>query len=214
MFTGIVEELGEVKGIERRGKILRLGIKAVKTSEGIRPGDSVSVNGVCLTAIEIKSKNIFFDCIEETLRLTNLGKLGVKDIVNLEKALKADGLLSGHIVLGHIDECGKISRIIKHYGETVFYIGVSSEILDYLVPKGSVAIDGVSLTVCDIGSNHFTVKLIPYTLEITTLGLKTAGEWVNIEVDILAKYVKKFPLTDRVQKKDITLEFLRLHGFA
>ncbi len=214
MFTGIVEELGEVNGIEKHGKVLRLGIKAVKTSGDIKPGDSVSVNGVCLTAIEIKSRTIFFDCIEETLKLTNLGKLGVGDIVNLEKALRADGLLSGHIVLGHIDEQGEISRIIKHSGETVFYIGVSSEILDYLVPKGSVTIDGVSLTVCDIGSDYFTVKLIPYTLRITALGLKIAGERINIEVDILAKYARKFPLKDRVQKRDITLEFLRLHGFA
>jgi riboflavin synthase len=214
MFTGIVEELGVVENLTKRQNFLRLGIKAKKILPGLKTGDSIAVNGVCLTVIEIKKDAVFFDCIEETLKLTNLGRLRLNDKVNLERPLKSEGFLSGHFVTGHIDGRGKIVKKINKGEQLDLFVAADKEILAYLVPKGSIALDGVSLTLVETGQNGFSVSLIPHTLRMTILGFKKSGDWVNIEVDIFAKYVKNFSLQGEQNKTKITLEFLRSHGFG
>lgn len=214
MFTGIIEELGRVESITKKENFLQLGIRAKKILEGLKLGDSVAVNGVCLTIVEIKKDTIFFDCIEETLKLTNLGRLKFNDKVNLERPLRSEGFLSGHFVTGHIDGLGKIARRSNKGSQVDFYVNTNEAILSYLVAKGSVALDGVSLTLVEIGKDNFTVSLIPHTLQMTTLGFKGAGDLVNIEVDIFSKYVKIFSSHDNQNKSQITLDFLKSHGFV
>lgn len=214
MFTGIIEELGVVEGIARKENFLRLGIRAKKILENLKVGDSVAVNGVCLTIVEISSDVVSFDCIAETLKLTNLGRLKFDDKVNLERPLRADSLLSGHFVSGHIDGTGRILKKVNKAEQLDLYVKANQEILDYLVPKGSIALDGISLTLVDIGKDNFSVSLIPHTLKMTTLGFRNVGDLVNIEVDILAKYVKKIFLNrENKEKKFLTEAFLKEHGF-
>lgn len=211
MFTGIIEELGLVEKISKKNSASKLEIKAEKIISELKVGDSVSVNGVCLTIVEIRKDRLIFDCMEETLKRTNLGILKLKEKVNLERALKINSLLSGHIVLGHVDGMGKILRKIKKNSDIVLYVELDRKFLDYLVPKGSIALDGVSLTLGEIGKNFFTVNLIPYTLENTTLGFKNVNDCLNVEIDIFAKYVKKF---SSLEKKETLIEdFLKEHGF-
>lgn len=210
MFTGIIEELGKVERIVKKENLLYLGIKTKKIFEGLKIGDSVAVNGVCLTIVEIKKDVIFFDCIEETLRLTNLGRLKLNDKVNLERPLKSEGFLSGHFLTGHIDGLGRIVRRINRGNQVDLYVDAEREILSYFIPKGSVALDGVSLTLVEIGEDYFSVNLIPHTLKTTTLGFKNLNDYLNIEVDILAKYVKKI---FSIEKRPLTEEFLKEHGF-
>ncbi|MGE4357219.1 MAG: riboflavin synthase [Candidatus Omnitrophota bacterium] len=211
MFTGIIEEIGSLEHIVFKKNFLKLEIKAEKIITGLKIGDSVSVNGVCLTIVGIRKNNLIFECIEETIKRTNLCRLKLREKVNLERALKFNSLLSGHIVLGHIDGMGKIVKIIKKTNEVILYVEVNKEILDYLVPKGPIALDGVSLTLVEIGRNYFSVNLIPHTLKATTLGFKKVNEYLNIEVDILAKYVKKF-----LNRKENSLkkELFEEHGFV
>ncbi|MCM8797843.1 MAG: riboflavin synthase [Candidatus Omnitrophica bacterium] len=211
MFTGIIEEMGCVEKILRKDKSLRLEIKSEKIVSGLEIGDSVAVNGVCLTVVDIKKERLIFDCIEETLRCTNLGMLKLKEKVNLERALRWDSLLSGHIVLGHVDGMGKIAKKIKKGEEVVLYVEVDKEMLGYFIPKASITLEGVSLTLAEVGKNYFSVNLIPYTLKATTLGFKDLNDYLNIEIDILAKYVKKF--LSLPQKGTLTEEFLKAHGF-
>ncbi|MCM8778257.1 MAG: riboflavin synthase [Candidatus Omnitrophica bacterium] len=210
MFTGIIEELGYVDKISREGGSLRLEIKAEKITSELKIGESVSVNGVCLTIVGIKKDNLIFDCMEETIKCTNLGLLRLREKVNLEKALRPNSLLSGHIVLGHVDGMGKISKKIKKATAVVLSVEANKEILDYLVPKGSIALDGVSLTLGEIGRNYFSVNLIPHTLKTTTLGFKDVNDYLNIEIDILAKYMRKFLLKE---DNSLTEDFLKEHGF-
>jgi len=214
MFTGIVEELGKVQSLKKQGKSLCLGIEAEKISAELKIGDSVAVNGVCLTIVEIKPCTVLFDCIGETLELTNLGNLKLKESVNLERPLKADSFLSGHFVSGHIDGVGKILKKVNKGEQLDLYVEAGKGILAYLVPKGSIALDGISLTLVEIGKDSFSVSLIPHTLKMTTLGFKGVGDFVNIEVDILAKYVKQISHPDNQNASNITLDFLKSHGFA
>ena len=211
MFTGIIEELGKVEKISKRKEILNIGIKAKKIISNTKIGESVAVNGVCLTVVEKKEGLLFFDCIKETQKFTNLGNLRLNELVNLERPLKMDSLLSGHIVLGHVDGMGRILKKDKEGEEVNLYMEVDREIASYLISNGSIALDGVSLTILDIGENYLSVRLIPYTLRTTTLGFKKPGDYLNIEVDILAKYIKKF--LNIKEKKEITEDFLKEHGF-
>ena len=197
MFTGIVEELGEVGGLEGHagGAHLRVRAGALLASAGpgeIRPGDSIAVSGVCLTITALDGGTFAADLAVETLRRTTLGSLRPGDGVNLERPLRLDQRLGGHIVQGHVDGVGTIT-VIRPEGEGVWMeIAPPPTLMPYLAEKGSVAVDGVSLTVAGLpGGDRFAVALIPHTLAVTTLGLKHPGDRVNLEVDILAKYVER-----------------------
>lgn len=187
MFSGIIEDLGEVKKISRRSKVTLFEIDAGLASRDIRIGDSVSVNGVCLTLVKNDSGRISFEVMPETLKVTNLGDLKIKDRVNLERALKIGDRLSGHFVSGHIDCLGIIRR--KNYleGNLAFEIVVPEKLSKNIIVKGSVSVDGISLTIANKKSNSFIVYIIPHTLKQTTLGFKGPSDRVNIEFDLLRK---------------------------
>ena len=192
MFTGLIRELGEVTSIQRRSGGAVLSLKAEEVASTAEPGDSISVNGVCLTAVNKNRDQLSFDLSEETLRSTNLGSLKIGAIVNLEPSLSPDSKIGGHFVTGHVDTVGKI-RSKANIGDMLkFEIEAPSQIVNFLVEKGSVAVDGISLTVVDVLKDGFTVVIIPYTAKLTTLGSKSPGETVNIEADILGKYVARF----------------------
>lgn len=187
MFSGIIEELGELEKISKRGNVTLFEIQAKKILEGINIGDSISVNGTCLTLAENKSGVLSFEVMPQTLKVTNLGVLRIKDKVNLERALKVGDRLSGHFVTGHIDSTGIIRR--KNYinDNLSFEIAIPAKFMHYVLPCGSIAIDGISLTIVDKRANTFTVYIIPHTLKNTTLGFKGPSDKVNVEFDILAK---------------------------
>jgi riboflavin synthase len=189
MFSGIIEELGQVNKISRQKNNALLEIKTTKVSEDTKIGDSISVNGVCLTAIKKEAESLTFEVIPETLRVTNLGNLKLKDLVNLERSLKVGDRLSGHFVSGHIDCIGFIRK--KNYinNNLCFEIAIPSEFIKYCIPKGSVAVDGISLTLVNKRSNAFTIYIIPHTLKNTTLGFKCPSDKVNVEFDILTKRI-------------------------
>jgi len=189
MFSGIVEELGWVEKIRKDVNLTTLCLRAKIVSKGIKIGDSVSVDGVCLTVTQKKGERLFFDVMKETLDKTILGKLKVKERVNLERALKVNDRISGHFVTGHIDGVGEIAKIIKGKNYVEMHVKAARGLIRYIVPKGSICINGVSLTVGIVGKNYFSFFLIPYTNELTNLGLKKEGQRVNVETDVLAKYV-------------------------
>ena len=189
MFTGIIEELGIVKAVSRKGRLISLSIQADKAISDTKIGDSIAVNGVCLTVVKIEDKVLSFDLLEETCpRLTNLGKLKMSEKVNLERSLKIGDRLSGHFVTGHIDCLGTIRAKTHVLGNLSFRIAIPQEFLKFIALKGSIAVDGISLTVADKRSNTFSVYIIPHTLKNTTLNFKGPSSEVNIETDILAKY--------------------------
>ncbi len=192
MFTGLVAELGEVVSLRRQAKGAVLEVRAAETARGAAVGDSISVSGACLTVTSLKDGIMSFDLSDETLRSTTLGSLKPGDRVNLESSLRPDSKLGGHFVTGHVDAVGKI-RSKRREGET-FKVEVEapSLVLNYLVEKGSVAVDGISLTVVDVLPGAFSVVIIPHTAEMTTIGLKGPGDPVNLEADILGKYVLRF----------------------
>ena len=196
MFTGLVEGRGKVREIQSEGAAVRLVVEAPTEmrSEGetCRIGDSVAINGCCLTAVEVKSLEWAFEAGPETLAKTNLGQLAIGDPVNLERPLPAGGRLGGHFVQGHVDGVGTVDGIERNGEWVTMWFRVSEQLATQLVPKGSVAIDGVSLTLVDVERDRFSVALIPHTLDVTTLGTRRRGEAVNIETDILGKYVLKF----------------------
>lgn len=189
MFSGIIEELGEFKKVSRRGRVTLFEIQTKKIWEDAHIGDSISVNGTCLTVIKRESGILGFEIMPETLQVTNLGTLRIKDKVNLECALRIGDRLSGHFVTGHIDCIGIIRR--KNYlkNNLCFEISIPTKFSSYIVPKGSIAVDGISLTIVDKRANTFTVYIIPHTLQNTTLGFKGPSDKVNIEFDILSKRV-------------------------
>lgn len=216
MFTGIVEELGKVKAIVRGSKSIKLSIQCKSVLEDAKLGDSIAVNGICLTVTEIGEDFFTVDVMPETMQKTNLGKLSVTQNVNLERALKITDRLGGHIVSGHIDGIGKIISIKKDDNAIWFEIEASQEILKYIVMKGSITIDGTSLTVAGVQDGSFKVSIIPHTAEVTIIGIKGVGDTVNIECDILAKYIEKFFIyknEEQNNNKDISLEMLRENGF-
>jgi len=187
MFSGIVEELGELKKISKRGNVALFEVQAKKIKEDIKIGDSISVNGACLTVIKNESDVLGFEVMPQTFNETNLMTLKIKDKVNLERALKIGDRLSGHFVTGHID-CIGIIRHKKYVNDNLcFEIVIPAKFMNYILPRGSIAIDGISLTIVDKRSNTFTVYIIPHTLKNTTLGFKAPSDKVNIEFDILAK---------------------------
>jgi riboflavin synthase len=190
MFTGIVEHRGSVVSVERAAGAMRLVVDPGPIT-GIPVGASVAVNGVCLTAIEGPMGQVAFDLVAETLDRSTLGSLEPGDPVNLERPMPADGRFDGHIVQGHVDGVGEIQAIEPEGEGRRMVVRVPDELARYLVEKGSVTIDGVSLTVAAIEGTEIEIALIPHSLEVTTLGLRTVGEKVNLEIDVLAKYVEK-----------------------
>ena len=187
MFSGIVEELGSVARISRRGNNTLFEISAIRVKEDAHRGDSIAVNGACLTVVDNDSRALTFEVIPQTLKVTNLGSLRVSDQVNLERSLKLGERVSGHFVTGHIDCIGIIRKSTFVHGNLCFAIALPIESMKYCLPKGSVAVDGISLTVVDKKANTFSVYIIPHTLKNTTLGFKGPSDKVNIEFDILAK---------------------------
>lgn len=195
MFTGIIEDLGEVSYVSSKNRntqaSLRLRIDIGRLSKGLKIGSSLSINGACLTVTNLHKREASFDLIEETVARTCLKLLKVTDKVNLERSLKIGDRLEGHLVLGHIDGIGKIDKILKCNSQTKIWFKLeNTELLDSIVPKGSIAIDGISLTVVDMTREAISVALIPHTLAHTTLGFKAVGDYVNLETDILGKYIK------------------------
>lgn len=207
MFTGIVEEVGTVRAV-RPG---RLTIAARKALEGTALGDSLSVNGACLTVTELTADIFSVDLMLETLRRSNLGSLRSGDGVNLERPLSAAGRFGGHFVQGHVDGTGRVLSVVAEGEAVVMTLAAPSDIMKYIVEKGFVAIDGVSLTVVGCDASSFAVSLVSFTRENTTLGLRRPGDLVNIEVDILAKYVERLLTKDG---SAISIDFLAEHGFV
>ncbi|HTZ11140.1 MAG TPA: riboflavin synthase [Candidatus Margulisiibacteriota bacterium] len=187
MFSGIVEEVGEIKRVMRRGNATLFEIKADKVLEDARIGDSIAVNGVCLTIVKKERDTLSFEAIPETLRLTNLGHLQMADKVNLERSLKLGERISGHFVTGHVDCQGIIRRRLRKAGNHSFEIAVPPEFISSILPKGSIAVEGISLTIAEKKQNIFSVYIIPHTLSNTTLNFKGPSDKVNLEFDILAK---------------------------
>lgn len=213
MFTGLVEAKGEVIRIERgpNGN-MRLTLASPEIFNDVSVGDSVAVDGVCLTAVSVHVPNADFDVVRETVERSTLGRLNVGDFVNLERALRLGERLGGHLVLGHVDGVGIIRDVRRITGSTLFRIDAPLEVMRYVVKKGSIAVDGISLTVADLGPTWFSVAVIPHTLEQTTLGAKSVGDTVNLETDIIGKYVEKFVAVDKASD-DRILELLSEGGF-
>ena len=211
MFTGIIEELGVVGKIETSREPRLFSIKAKMIAEDLKKGDSVSVNGACLTVVDVKKGSFSVEAIEETLKRTNLGHLRPADKVNLEGALKAGAKISGHFMTGHVDGLGTILSKKEENGAISIEVAAEKDLLDGIVQKGSIAVDGVSLTIAEIKQSSFSVYIIPHTAQATTLGFKKTGDKVNLEIDMLGKFVRKF--LDRDKPSNITEEFLREKGF-
>ncbi len=191
MFTGIVEELGEFVGREERPDAARFAIRGPLVSSDARPGDSIAVNGVCLTVVDVDGEVFTADVIGETLRRSSLGPAGLGDRLNLERAAKLGDRLGGHLVQGHVDGTGTVLSRIESASWELVRIGMPTALARYVVEKGSITVDGVSLTLIEAGIKDFSVGLIPTTRELTTLGTRRPGELVNIEVDVIAKYVER-----------------------
>jgi riboflavin synthase len=211
MFTGIVEGKGKVSKIEYRGETRRLSIEFPSHLTDVQLGDSISINGVCLTVAERKGLILKFDLSDETIKRSGLGEIKEGDLVNLESALKLNGRLGGHFVTGHIDGIGIITEKRRERDFYKLKVKVPENLTKYVVPKGSIAIDGISLTVNECRGNEILLTLIPYTLEKTVLMDKRAGDHVNLETDILGKYVEKL-LKGEKRSEGLNLSFLKEHG--
>ena len=231
MFTGIVEEIGTIKAIQKGASSAILRIQAAKIMADMHIGDSIAVNGICLTVTEFSASEFAADVMHETLNRTNLGQLRQGSSVNLERAMAANGRFGGHIVSGHVDGVGTVSNIQRDDNAIWYTISTGPEILKYIVEKGSITIDGTSLTVARVSDKDFAISAIPHTVAITILGQKKVGDKVNLENDIIGKYVEKL-LQGGVQsswqqadfqsgssgnhkqkKSGITMEFLAANGF-
>jgi riboflavin synthase len=192
VFTGIVETVGAVRAVAPRGAKTELVIEAAAVVPGTKVGDSIAVNGTCLTVTAIEGDALHFDAVQETLDKSTLGGLRAGSAVNLERALRADARLDGHIVQGHVDGTGRVRELRRSGADVRLSVECDAAFADLLVEKGSVAIDGVSLTVVGVGREGFDVALIPHTLAVTTLGRLAPGATVNLEADVLGKYVKRY----------------------
>ena len=221
MFTGLIETTGTVAGLTRpSGTAARLALRMPKDFGPVAPGESICVNGVCLTAVKVGTGALEMDVLEETLAQTNLGGLARGERVNLERAVTPSSRLGGHLVTGHVDDTGTVLGRRKEAADWVFEIGVDGKYMPFIAPKGSIAVDGISLTVVETAEASFSVHIIPHTLEHTTLGDRAEGGRVNIEVDLLARYVANFLRRSRLEPVEgardptLTKDFLTEHGFG
>lgn len=206
MFTGIVEEVGRVVSASKGS----LTVAADNVLEGIQEGDSMAVNGVCLTVTGFDIKSFSVDVMPETLDRTNLGLLQVGDGVNLERPLPLGGRLGGHLVQGHVDDTGKVVSVSRGGGAMLIRFEIPPQLRHYIVEKGFIAVDGVSLTIATRDNSSFEVSVVDYTREHTTLGSRRVGDLVNLEVDVIAKYVEQL---GQAGSRGITVDFLQEHGF-
>lgn len=217
MFTGIVEEVGTMQGVRMGTTSGEIHLKASKVLEGTKLGDSIAVNGVCLTVTNMTADGFTADVMPETLRRSNLGQLRLGDPVDLERAMAADGRFGGHLVSGHIDGTGTITQLRREGNAVWVRIQTTPEILRLIVEKGSITIDGISLTVATLGKNDFQVSIIPHTGSETILLNKKPGDMVNLENDIVGKYVEKLLTTPKESESEpesrVTWEFLAENGF-
>jgi riboflavin synthase len=229
MFTGLIAELGTAERLAEGSTSCQLTVRAQKILPGVKIGDSIAVNGVCLTVVHLKGNRFTADVMPETVRRTTLRQLQPGDRVNLEKALRPTDGLDGHIVQGHVEGVGTIREIAPEGNALAYRIETPKELLRYIVEKGSVAIDGISLTVTETDDTGFSVSLIPHTAKMTTLGYKSVGDSVNLETDILARYVEKMlglqktadgladsrrtEIAGENSEDGLTEAFLRQHGF-
>ncbi|MBQ9492521.1 MAG: riboflavin synthase [Oscillibacter sp.] len=212
MFTGIIEETGHVRTVTRGRHSSVLSIAAAEILSDLKTGDSVAVNGVCLTATAVDGGGFTADVMHETLDRSTLGGLSAGDVVNLERAMPADGRFGGHIVSGHIDGVGRVTAIRRDDNAVWYTVEVPPELRRYIVEKGSVAMDGISLTVAATDTRGFSVSVIPHTLSVTALGTRRVGSGINLETDIVGKYVESL-LRSGPAQGSITREFLRRNGF-
>lgn len=209
MFTGIVEEIGSVKSVKRNGHSLRLVLSGAKVLDDVKIGDSISVNGICLTVTTFDASSFGVDVMPETLKASSLDGVKPGTRVNLERAMPANGRFGGHFVSGHVDGVGRITK--KRPLANAVYVDIQCDpsLLPYIVPKGSISVDGTSLTVFDVSERGFTLSLIPHTYSETVLGSKHVGDPVNLECDLLAKYMEKL-----VGQSKMTLESLASQGYG
>ena len=208
MFTGIIEQIGTIKKIDKKSFGKRFFISAKLIVKDLNIGDSVSLNGVCLTIIDIKGVNFSVDIVKETLNRSNLGKLKVNSKVNLERAMKLSARLGGHLVQGHIESVGVITDIQKNKNDQIITINVDPEWIRYCLPKGSIALDGISLTIASIDENNIKVAIIPHTLKNTTLSYKKIADTINIETDIVGKYIDRFISFD-IQDSESDMQIIK-----
>ena len=215
MFTGIVEEIGKIAGIQKGAKSAVLTIQADKVLEDVHIGDSIAVNGVCLTVTSFEKNTYTADVMNETLQRSSLGSLSVGSSVNLERAMAANGRFGGHIVSGHIDGTGTITQVKRDDNAIWYTIMAEASLMKYIVEKGSITIDGISLTVATVSDTDFQVSIIPHTQANTVLSDRKTGDVVNLETDIIGKYVEKLLQPQKIPEKEskITLEFLAENGF-
>ena len=215
MFTGLIEEVGTLRAVRRGAHSAVLSIGAETVLSGLKTGDSVAVNGVCLTVTAQDSGGFTADVMHETLDRSSLGVLTPGSHVNLERAMSADGRFGGHIVSGHIDGTGTITALRKDDNAVWYTVQAAPSLLRYIVEKGSITIDGISLTVASVEPDRFSVSIIPHTAAVTILGQKRAGDIVNLETDIIGKYVEKLlqPRAEQPKSSGISLEFLINNGF-
>lgn len=211
MFTGIIEEVGHVRHVQTGGTSCVLTVAAAKILSDVHIGDSIAVNGTCLTVCRFDAGSFSADVMPETMRRTNLGTLAPGAAVNLERAMAANGRFGGHIVSGHIDGTGQVRSLVREENAVWVTIAARSELLHYIVEKGSIAIDGISLTVAKVTAQDFSVSIIPHTGAETTLLHRKPGDVVNLECDIIAKYIEK--LLGKEDSGGITPHFLAEHGF-
>jgi riboflavin synthase len=215
MFTGIIEETGTVGGLVRRSKYSRLTVRAKKVLAGTLPGDSISVNGVCLTVTKIEPDSFHADLMEETIASSTLNLARKGDRVNLERALSASSRIGGHLVSGHIDGMAKITSVERAEIARIITIRPDPALLRYIAEKGSIAVNGISLTVCAVDDDSFSVSLIPHTTASTCLAERKKDDWVNIECDLVAKYLGRL-MADGAEKNEtasLDEDFLYIHGF-
>ena len=212
MFTGIIEKTGKIKNILKRGNIYRLALDIKKNFDSLKIGDSISVNGVCLTVVDFKNGSIAFDIMEKTFKTTSFSNLKNNDVINLERSLKSDLRFEGHFVLGHIDGKRKIKTIEKNNNPFIEII-LNTDDKKMVVPKGSIAIEGMSLTVAEIKKNSIRAYLIPHTMKNTNLKFKRIGDWVNVEFDVFGKYVQNKVNSGKRQDTRLSEKFLAEKGF-
>jgi len=213
MFTGIVEEMGQVARLTQRSSGLRMHVDCSSVLQDLSPGDSVAVNGLCLTASEVGPAGFAADVMPESLRRSTLSDVRRGSRVNLERAVSADGRFGGHLVSGHIDGVGRVLKRSTEGNSDVFVITADGGVTDFLVPKGSVAVDGVSLTVAWLDEGKFGVSAIPHTIENTTLQWRKVGDRVNVEIDLIGKYVWRFTSDSKSDVK-MSMDFLKDNGFG
>jgi riboflavin synthase len=214
MFTGIIEEIGSITEVQPQSSGVTVKIKAETVLEDAKVGDSIAVDGPCLTVRDLEQGAFVADISEETLRRTTLRSCKVGTRVNLERSLRLGDRIGGHLVLGHVDEIATISGWKNEGISSIMQVTVSPKIKPYIAYKGSIAVDGVSLTIADVSDNKFEVALIPHTLQVTTLGDKGNGDIVNIEVDVMARYIETLMQNQIPPSQKIDLEFLQKHGYG